>query len=111
MTHKLNPSGRYLIRDSFSENKGLLVCALKTAKPQVTHPLCFCAQSFSLSPSSFFPPSSPLCRCPPLMTSSDKRVKLAAEETCVSVYVSYSVYIPAQRGGFQAGILQYVCVC
>lgn len=63
----------------FSENKEVLVCAPKTAKPQVTQPLCFCARSFSLSPSSVFPPSSLLCRCPYLMASPDKRGKLAAD--------------------------------
>lgn len=99
----------------FSENKEVLVCAPKTAKPQVTQPLCFCARSFSLSPSSVFPPSSLLCRCPYLMASPDKRGKLAADVflrwkklvcVCVCVRDSNRVYIPALRGGFQAGILQ-----
>lgn len=59
MTHKLNPTGRSF--RTLGEHKGVLVCALKTAKPQAMNPLSFCAQSFSLSPSSFPPPTPPLC--------------------------------------------------
>lgn len=38
-----------------NENKGVLVSPVKAAKPQVRQLLCFCVQSFSLSPWSFVP--------------------------------------------------------
>ena len=113
MSHKLSQSGRYRIQGSSGENKEVLVFSFKTAEPSsdaAARLLCSVLQFVTFKP---FPSHFPFVRLSLTHGFSRQRGKLAADFflktkkklECV-LYDSYSVCIPAQRGGFHAGILQ-----